>query len=216
MLKGLLGAAVAAGWASRGIAGEDDRAAGDDLDELVGFTVAHVSRTMRDEKTGESVRLVYGNNGEFCADYRVAPGGFIPFEHYHSEQSEIFAIKGGRFTMWLDGKEHHAKVGDVVVVKPGMHHVGRNDGDEEMRAVVTFDPLLDADEMFRRYWKLCDSGKVDAQGRPSLDQLLFATCDLASKTYDVSIPAALQDIARDAAKQLKHSAVVKVVAAQRR
>ena len=165
-------------------------------EQLLGFKVAQVSGILHDHESGERVRLIYGENGEFRVDYRLSPGGYIPFEHYHSEQAEIFKIIKGHFELSINGVKHEGRAGETLVVPAGANHIGHNLADEEVQIIVTFDPLLDADELFARYWQICDEGHTDKFGRPNLLLLLKATADLKSKTYPAHAPRGLVDAAR--------------------
>lgn len=175
----------------------------EDLSSLVGFQTSFVSHWLHDRPSGERLRLVYGTGGEFRADYRVAAGGFIPFEHIHANQAEVFDIRAGEFELNIDGKVQRAKAGQVARVPAGARHIGRNPGDQEVQIVVAFEPKLDANQLFERTWKLCEQGHVDVTGRPHLMRVLEATCDLDAVTYDSRFPQPVQDAARAFARRAK-------------
>jgi quercetin dioxygenase-like cupin family protein len=175
----------------------------EDLSALVGFETLQVSNWLHDRPSGERLRLVYGSGGEFRADYRVAAGGYIPFEHIHFNQAEVFDVRAGEFELNIDGKVQRAKAGQVVRVPAGSRHIGRNPGDQEVQIVVAFEPSLDANRLFERTWMLCEQGHVDATGRPHLVRVLEATCDLDAVTYDSRFPRPVQDAARAFGRRLK-------------
>ncbi len=207
--RGFLGfasAAAIAGLSSPAYAGlvRNSTQALLECSKLVNFEIEKVSEFFFDQKTGEKIRFIYGKKGEFRGDYRVLPKGFIPFEHYHKVQSEVFDMRAGsNFILRIDGKKHVAKKGMTVTVPAGADHIGHNAGTEEAQFVVDFLPKLDADLLFERYWKICNDGHVDAHGRPNLGRLLEETCDLKSATYNSHIPEPLQVAAREAAAALK-------------
>lgn len=189
-----LSAGIDAGRGSGRGLGDEERST---IEALVGFRVAGVSALLHDDATGESVRFVYGADGEFCCDYRLAPGGFVPFAHAHTRQSEIFDVKRGSFALCIDGVEVVAGPGSRHTVPAGAEHVGKNVGDEEVQIIVAFEPRLDAADLFERYWGL------RARGCSCIGQLLLATCELQSRTYDAAIPRAVQDVARVVACTVK-------------
>lgn len=195
-LGGLFGLAATSAFDNKTSAVDADKHA---LEQIVGFKIAHISETFYNRVTGESVRLIYGTQGEFRADYRIAVGGRIPFEHYHAHQAEIFQMIAGKFELIIDGQTHIATPGQTITVPAGAHHDGKNIGNEEVHIIVAFDPLLDADELFARYWEICDAGHIDRFGRPDLLKLAKATAGLESETYPTNIPEGLVDLGKRAA-----------------
>jgi quercetin dioxygenase-like cupin family protein len=68
---------------------------------------------------------------------RLAPGAVIP-EHHHPAYDETFLIYSGSIIATLNGVEHRAQAGDVVVIPAGTVIVGRNAGSDEAVVVVVF------------------------------------------------------------------------------
>lgn len=162
------------------------------------FSIVEVSQKLGNKMTGEAVRFVYGENGEFATFYEVEPGGFIPFEHEHRDEEEDFHLISGEFTLFLNGTPVHAKAGETVQVPRNTWHHGQNDGNEPARFFVNFAKGSDAytgKATFQAYWMLCDMGYVDEHGKPDVEKMLRLTAESSSKTRIKGVPKQLQDVA---------------------
>ena len=65
------------------------------------------------------------------AEATVPPGGET-FEHYHRASEEIYHFTRGAGRMRLGAQEADVRVGDTVVIAPGVPHKLWNTGDEDL------------------------------------------------------------------------------------
>jgi quercetin dioxygenase-like cupin family protein len=162
------------------------------------FTVADISRRLSNKKTGESVRFLYGEEGEFATLYEVEPSGFIPFEHAHEDEEEDFQLLSGEFTLYLNGVPTVAHGGETVKVPKETWHYGYNHGDKPARFFVNFankENQYTGRDTFQAYWILCDLGYVSEDGKPDPLKMLRLTSESKSVTKIKGIPALLQNTA---------------------
>jgi mannose-6-phosphate isomerase-like protein (cupin superfamily) len=63
-----------------------------------------------------------------------------PPPHYHEDCAESFFVTAGRLGVMRDGEWLTLEPGQQAEVPPGVLHTFRNDGDEEVRAITSFEP----------------------------------------------------------------------------
>jgi uncharacterized cupin superfamily protein len=183
----------------------DEEIAPADYQHYAPFKIEAVSRQLTNRFTGESVRFLYGENGEFSTVYQVEPGGFIPFEHAHEDESEFFDLRSGdTFVLVLDGKEHQVAPGSVTEVPAGAMHYGWNNSEEEATFYVNFDDNAGNEnsgrETFETYWMICELDLVDKEsGKPDMLKMLQSTAHHSSNTSFPNIPPRLQKLVKTAA-----------------
>ena len=56
-------------------------------------------------KTGETFQCISFDENAFRFDWIVEQGGYIPFEHIHLQQDEIFYVKSGELRIMIDGRQ---------------------------------------------------------------------------------------------------------------
>lgn len=75
------------------------------------------------ERFGEyGLVLINVVNREYCKKLLVLLSGQTHPEQFHQQKEETFVILHGELTLWLDGEERIAKVGDVITVPRGTRH----------------------------------------------------------------------------------------------
>jgi len=88
-------------------------------------------------------------------------------EHVHARQEERVEVLSGTVRYRLGGKEHDLRVGDPVVLPPGVPHTLWNDGDGEARLRFDVRPALNAEAAFETLFGLAREGKTNRQGMPN-------------------------------------------------
>jgi quercetin dioxygenase-like cupin family protein len=64
-----------------------------------------------------------------------------PPPHYHEDCTESFFVTAGRLGVMRDGEWVTLEPGQQAEVPKGVLHTFRNDGDDEVRAITSFDPM---------------------------------------------------------------------------
>lgn len=93
--------------------------------------------------TRETFRCISSNEEAFTMEWTVHPGGYVPFEHVHVNQDEIFRIQSGEMRVKLRGITKIGKAGDTLIVPRGTRHIAFNDKDEPLVCIVEYRPGLD-------------------------------------------------------------------------
>ncbi len=127
--------------------------------------------------TGERIefrRTARDTGGDAVAfDYYLRPGGFAlgKADHVHPRQAERIDVRAGRLGVRLDGDEWTATPGTRFVVPSGTPHTLRNDGPDEVHAVVELRPALDIESFFETAFGLARDGRTTRVGLPGPLQL---------------------------------------------
>jgi quercetin dioxygenase-like cupin family protein len=111
------------------------------------------SNTIINTETGERIVIQKSGaeTGGACLgfDFYAAPGGGVPFEHYHAKQSEYFRMVEGELTLRVDGETRLLRAGDEMTLAPGTRHSIKNEGDVEAHCYVEYHPALKSEWWFR-------------------------------------------------------------------
>lgn len=93
--------------------------------------------------TRETFRCISFTEEAFAMEWTVHPGGYVPFEHIHVNQDEIFHIEQGEMRVRMRGVTYHGSAGEVLTVPRGTRHIAFNDKDEPLVCIVEYRPGLD-------------------------------------------------------------------------
>src|SRR5215213_493430 len=69
--------------------------------------------------TCETFRCISSTDEAFTMEWTVHPGGYVPFEHVHVNQDEIFHVQRGEMRARVRGVTKLAKVGDTLTIPRG-------------------------------------------------------------------------------------------------
>ena len=72
--------------------------------------------------TRETFRCISFNEEAFTMEWIVHPGGYVPFEHVHVRQDEIFHILDGEVAFLVDGKRISAQRGQTLIAPKWIAH----------------------------------------------------------------------------------------------
>lgn len=139
--------------------------------------------------TKETSRTLSVNTEAYVFEWIVAPGGYVPFEHIHLVQDEIFRVEAGEVKLVIDGKEFIGKPGDVITVPKGKRHIAYNNKNETLKAIVEFRPGLDMHLLEQCYNGLLLDGEYDKKGSPPILKLGYFMKGMQALTRPTSIPA---------------------------
>jgi mannose-6-phosphate isomerase-like protein (cupin superfamily) len=141
--------------------------------------------------TKETFRTISASEEVYVFEWIVAPGGYVPFEHIHLVQDEIFRIEAGEVKLVVEGKEFIGKAGDVITVPKGKRHVAYNNKNETLKAIVEYRPGLDMHLLEQCYNGLLLDGEYDKKGSPPILKLGYFMKGLQAVTRPTSVPAPL-------------------------
>lgn len=153
-------------------------------------------RIYHNRRSGESVRFTEMNEARVAFEWRLRPGGFIPFEHWHADQEEVFEVRKGRLELSLSGSPVLVEPGDTVRVPMGVDHAGDNRASGETVVDVAWEPGLDASVGGLVYWGLVDDGFVHNDGRPHLLKVAVLTSHLIARSCPSKVPAWAYELSR--------------------
>jgi mannose-6-phosphate isomerase-like protein (cupin superfamily) len=139
--------------------------------------------------TKETFRTISASADAYVFEWIVAPGGYVPFEHIHLAQDEIFRIETGEVRLVIDGKEFIGKPGDVTTVPKGKRHIAYNNKNETLKAIVEFRPGLDMHLLDQCYNGLLLDGEYDRKGAPPILKLGYFMKGMQAVTRPTSVPA---------------------------
>lgn len=144
-------------------------------------------------KSGEYFRCISHSKEDFTFEWKLAPGGYVPFEHVHLHQDEVFYIKEGEVEFIVDGKVFSGKKGDTVIVPKGKPHVAYNAADQTVHCIVSYQPALDSYQVFQCLAGLTADDLTDAKGQVNIPRMCFFISRMNSRaiTRPTSIPSYL-------------------------
>lgn len=125
--------------------------------------------------TGETFKVLSNNSNSITFHWTVQPYGYVPFEHIHLHQDEIFHIKKGQARLVIDGKETIAKPGDIVRVRKGMPHIIFNDQPALLDCLVSYEPGLDTFKFFQCFGGLTIDDDMNKKGQINVPKMLYFT-----------------------------------------
>ncbi|HEX6269380.1 MAG TPA: cupin domain-containing protein [Anaerolineales bacterium] len=114
--------------------------------------------------TKETFRCLSHNDQAYTTDWIVQPGGYVPFEHIHLSQDEIFHIKRGELRLVLDGREQIGVTGQTVTIPRGVRQIAYNNKPEVLHCILEYRPGLDTHKVFQCFGGLTLDGDLDRRG----------------------------------------------------
>jgi quercetin dioxygenase-like cupin family protein len=159
--------------------------------------MARVNDVIENPVTGERfvcLQTAQTSNGEvFAFDLYTRPHGFAAAEHIHPRQEETFEVLKGTLRLTINGKRSDARVGEKVVIPPGIRHSWWNESDEEMIARVSFRPALNTETFFETFFGLARDDKTNKRGMPNILQLAVLQ-SAYRETMQIPFPAPVKKI----------------------
>lgn len=143
--------------------------------------------------SGEMFKCLSISNELYTMRWTLQPKGYVPFEHIHLHQDEVFDVQRGELKIIIDGITHFAGKGDRVVVPKGSRHIASNNSDEVMEAIVSYSPALDMDKFFQCLGGLTLDGHLDGKGGVSIPMMGYCLtkmkCKAMSRPTNIPSPA---------------------------
>jgi quercetin dioxygenase-like cupin family protein len=140
--------------------------------------------------TRETFRCISSTEEAFTMEWTVHPGGYVPFEHVHVNQDEIFHVQSGVMRVRVNGIERFGKVGDVLTIPRGTRHIAFNDKDEPLVCIVDYKPGLDHYKTMQCFAGLTLDCDYDRRGLVNVARIMFMlkTCNALSITRPAFAP----------------------------
>ena len=106
-------------------------------------------------------------------EWTVHPGGYVPFEHIHINQDEIFHIQRGEMRVKLKGIEQLGKAGETLIIPRGTPHIAFNDKEEPLICIVEYKPGLDHYKTMQCFAGLTLDCDYDKRGLVNVPKIMF-------------------------------------------
>ncbi|HZJ23611.1 MAG TPA: cupin domain-containing protein, partial [Anaerolineales bacterium] len=94
-------------------------------------------------------------------EWIVQPEGYVPFEHVHVHQDEIFHVKQGEIRVVINHREQIGRSGQTVAVPRGVRHIAYNNSPEVLVCIVEYKPGLDIFKYFQCFGGLTHDRDID-------------------------------------------------------
>jgi len=121
--------------------------------------------------TGESFKALLFDKNAFIMQWTLQANGYVPFEHIHLHQDEIFHIKKGELRIVMNGKDHIVKEGESFTVPKGVAHLAYNNKEEVLDSIVEYVPALDHNLLMQCLCGLTNDGYIDKKGSISIPRM---------------------------------------------
>ena len=123
--------------------------------------------------TRETFRCIAFDESAYIMEWTVHPGGYVPFEHIHTAQDEIFHIQQGVMNAKIGGVEQAGKRGEVIRIPRGVKHIAYNRQPEALICRVEYRPGLDQYKAMQCFAGLTLDGSLDRSGLVSIPKIMF-------------------------------------------
>ncbi len=143
--------------------------------------------------SGETFKGMSFTPEAYTMQWILQPKGYVPFEHVHYHQDEVFHVKKGELKVVIAGKEHIAREGETIVVPKGQPHIASNNREELLDAVVEYRPALDHDKFAQCFCGLTADGYLDKKGGVNIPMMGYflkkMKCKAMARPTNIPAPA---------------------------
>jgi quercetin dioxygenase-like cupin family protein len=137
--------------------------------------------------TRETFRCISFDEEAFTMEWIVHPGGYVPFEHVHILQDEVFHVQKGEMRARINKRETIGKEGDTVVIPRGTRHIAFNDQVEDLVCIVEYKPGLDHFKTMQCFAGLTIDCDYNRRGLVNIAKILYLL--KKSKAQSLTRPA---------------------------
>jgi quercetin dioxygenase-like cupin family protein len=123
--------------------------------------------------TRETFRCISSKPEAYTMEWTVQPGGYVPFEHVHIAQDEIFHIQKGGMRAKVNGQEQIGTVGESLTAPRGVKHIAFNDKNEALVCIVEYKPGLDHYTTMQCFAGLTVDKDFDRRGLVNIPKMLY-------------------------------------------
>jgi quercetin dioxygenase-like cupin family protein len=130
-------------------------------------------QSFTNQVTGETFRCIASTDEVYTTEWSLRPGGFVPFEHVHVNQTETFHIQEGEMRVLINGRESVGGAGETIAIPRGARHIAYNDKAETLRCILEYKPALDSQQMFQCFAGLTLDGDINRWGIVSIPKMMY-------------------------------------------
>lgn len=123
--------------------------------------------------TRETFRCLSFTEEAFTMEWTVNPGGYVPFEHVHVNQDEIFHIRHGEMRVKVNGVAQIGRAGETLTIRRGTRHIAFNDREEPLVCLVEYRPGLDHYKTMQCFAGLTLDCDYDRRGLVNIPRIMF-------------------------------------------
>jgi quercetin dioxygenase-like cupin family protein len=123
--------------------------------------------------TKETFRCLSCTEEAYVMEWIVQPEGYVPFEHIHISQDEIFHVEQGEIRVVLDRQPQIGRAGETVIVPRGTRHIAYNHRPETLVCVVEYKPGLDISRSFQCFSGLTCDGDVYGRYGINIPKMMY-------------------------------------------
>jgi quercetin dioxygenase-like cupin family protein len=123
--------------------------------------------------TKETFRCLSCSEEAYVMEWIVQPEGYVPFEHIHVSQAEIFRVKQGEIRVLIDRKQQIGTVGQTVTVPCGIRHIAYNNTQENLICIVEYKPGLEISRFFQCFGGLTIDGDVNGKYGINIPKMMY-------------------------------------------
>ncbi len=141
--------------------------------------------------TKETFRCLSCTEEAYVMEWIVQPEGYVPFEHIHLSQDEIFHVKQGEIRVVINRKEQLGTMGQTVTVPRGVRHIAYNNTPEALTCVVEYKPGLDISKSFQCFGGLTCDLDIDRRYGINIPKMMYFMKKMNAKALarPTSVPA---------------------------
>ncbi|RPJ27373.1 MAG: cupin domain-containing protein [Chloroflexi bacterium] len=123
--------------------------------------------------TKETFRCLSCTDEAYVMEWIVQPQGYVPFEHIHVSQDEIFHVKQGEIRVVIDRREQIGRAGETVTVPRGVRHIAYNNTPDSLVCIVEYKPGMDISRSFQCFSGLTCDGDVYGRYGINIPKMMY-------------------------------------------
>ena len=123
--------------------------------------------------TKETFRCLSSTEEAYVMEWIVQPDGYVPFEHIHISQDEIFHVQQGAIRVVINRQEQIGTSGQTVTVPRGVRHIAYNNSPEVLSCIVEYKPGLDIFKSFQCFGGLTHDCDIDRRYGINIPKMMY-------------------------------------------
>jgi quercetin dioxygenase-like cupin family protein len=123
--------------------------------------------------TKETFRCLSSTEEAYVMEWIVQPNGYVPFEHVHVHQDEIFHVQQGEIRVVINHLEQIGTSGQTVTVPRGVRHIAYNNSSEVLACIVEYRPGLDIFKYFQCFGGLTYDRDINRKYGINIPKMMY-------------------------------------------